>query len=162
MKSILISGLRCNAAHFRKAPLVCCALALQITTAAAAAAEPHLDPGPMLGHVGPTEMRLWLRDTGPCVPTVRIGEQEDLSDARVVSGDRLASETDFAGTQKFCTNLKLIVPATSLGGVESLAEHRKSVEGPTSPVPDGLVRLSIGIENVNDLIADIAQALDAL
>ena len=74
----------------------------------------------------------------------------------------LLLRSDFATTQKFCTKLKLIVPATSLGGVESLAEHRKSVEGPTSPVPDGLVRLSIGIENVNDLIADIAQALDSM
>ncbi|MBC8036594.1 MAG: PLP-dependent transferase [Rhizobiales bacterium] len=58
-----------------------------------------------------------------------------------------------------CTRLRVVVPATSLGGVESLAEHRKSVEGPTSPVPDNLVRFSIGIEHVDDLIADIAQAL---
>jgi cystathionine gamma-synthase len=55
--------------------------------------------------------------------------------------------------------LKVIVPATSLGGVESLAEHRKTVEGPTSTLPDNLVRLSIGIENVDDLVADIEQAL---
>ncbi len=68
-------------------------------------------------------------------------------------------KTDFAGAQKFCLNLQLIAPATSLGGVESLAEHRKTVEGPTSALPDNLVRLSIGIENVNDLIADLEQAL---
>jgi cystathionine gamma-synthase len=71
----------------------------------------------------------------------------------------LLIKTDFAGAQKFCTRLNVIIPATSLGGVESLAEHRKTVEGPTSPVPDNLVRFSIGIENVNDLIADIEQAL---
>lgn len=71
----------------------------------------------------------------------------------------LLLKTDFAGAQKFCTKLNVITPATSLGGCESLAEHRKTVEGPTSPVPDNLVRLSIGIENVNDLIADIEQAL---
>ncbi len=65
----------------------------------------------------------------------------------------------FAQSQKFCTLLKVIVPATSLGGVESLAEHRKTVEGPESTLPDNLVRLSIGIENVNDLVADIEQAL---
>jgi len=59
----------------------------------------------------------------------------------------------------FVTRLKVIVPATSLGGVESLAEHRKTVEGPESPVPDNLIRLSIGIEHVDDLIADIEQAL---
>ncbi len=68
-------------------------------------------------------------------------------------------QTDYAGAQKFCTNLKVIIPATSLGGVESLVEHRKTVEGPTSNLPDNLVRLSIGIENVNDLVADIEQAL---
>jgi cystathionine gamma-synthase len=66
---------------------------------------------------------------------------------------------DFAQAQKFCTLLRVLVPATSLGGVESLAEHRKTVEGPASTLPDNLVRLSIGIENVNDLITDIEQAL---
>ena len=68
----------------------------------------------------------------------------------------------FPDAQKLCTRLKVIVPATSLGGVESLAEHRKTVEGPTSPVPDNLVRLSIGIEHPDDLIADLEQALSAL
>ena len=65
----------------------------------------------------------------------------------------------FAEAQRLCVRLKVIVPATSLGGVESLAEHRKAVEGPTSPVPDNLVRLSIGIEHPDDLIADLEQAL---
>jgi cystathionine gamma-synthase len=64
-----------------------------------------------------------------------------------------------AAARRFCTRLKVIVPATSLGGVESLAEHRKTVEGPESPVAANLVRLSIGIENVEDLIEDIEQAL---
>ena len=68
-------------------------------------------------------------------------------------------KADFAGSQKFCTRLNLFAPATSLGGVESLAEHRKTVEGPTSALPDNLVRLSIGIENINDLIEDLEQAL---
>ncbi|MGL4964184.1 MAG: trans-sulfuration enzyme family protein [Inquilinus sp.] len=51
--------------------------------------------------------------------------------------------------------------ATSLGGVESLIEHRASVEGPTSPVPDDLLRLSAGIEDPAELIADLDQALRA-
>jgi len=51
--------------------------------------------------------------------------------------------------------------ATSLGGVESLAEHRAAVEGPSSPVPDDLLRLSIGIEAAADLITDLEAALDA-
>ncbi|MEP6827208.1 MAG: PLP-dependent aspartate aminotransferase family protein [Aestuariivirga sp.] len=71
----------------------------------------------------------------------------------------LLLKTDFDGAKAFCTRLKVIAPATSLGGVESLAEHRKTVEGPTSTLPDNLVRISVGIENVNDLIADIEQAL---
>ncbi|HXZ03152.1 MAG TPA: PLP-dependent transferase [Stellaceae bacterium] len=49
--------------------------------------------------------------------------------------------------------------ATSLGGVESLIEHRASIEGPDSPAPPDLLRLSVGIEAVDDLIADLEQAL---
>ena len=49
--------------------------------------------------------------------------------------------------------------ATSLGGVESLIEHRASVEGPESPVPPDLLRLSVGIEDPRDLIADLESAL---
>jgi cystathionine gamma-synthase len=64
-----------------------------------------------------------------------------------------------ADAVKVCTRLEVIVPATSLGGVESLAEHRKTVEGPESPVPDNLIRLSTGIEHADDLIADLEQAL---
>ena len=51
--------------------------------------------------------------------------------------------------------------ATSLGGVESLVEHRRSTEGPSSPVPDDLLRLSIGLEAPEDLVADLEAALDA-
>jgi cystathionine gamma-synthase len=49
--------------------------------------------------------------------------------------------------------------ATSLGGVESLIEHRASIEGAGSPCPPNLLRLSTGIEDVNDLFADLDQAL---
>jgi cystathionine gamma-synthase len=55
--------------------------------------------------------------------------------------------------------LKVFLPATSLGGVESLAEHRRTIEGPASPVPGNLIRLSIGLEAVEDLIGDLDQAL---
>jgi cystathionine gamma-synthase len=63
-------------------------------------------------------------------------------------------------TGRFVRALKLFLPATSLGGVESLAEHRKVIEGPDSPIPDNLVRISVGIEAAEDLIADLEQALD--
>jgi cystathionine gamma-synthase len=49
--------------------------------------------------------------------------------------------------------------ATSLGGVESLIEHRASIEGPGTPAPPDLLRLSVGIENSADLIDDLDQAL---
>ena len=52
--------------------------------------------------------------------------------------------------------------ATSLGGVESLIEHRASVEGPLSQSPPNLLRLSVGIEETSDLIADLEQALEVL
>ena len=51
--------------------------------------------------------------------------------------------------------------ATSLGGVESLIEHRASIEGAGTPAPPDLLRLSVGIEHVDDLIADLEQALGA-
>ncbi len=60
---------------------------------------------------------------------------------------------------RVCSRLKVFVRATSLGGVESLAEHRILVEGANSIVPDNLIRLSIGIEDPDDLIADLEQAL---
>ena len=50
--------------------------------------------------------------------------------------------------------------ATSLGGVESLIEHRASIEGEGSPVPGDLLRLSVGLEEAGDLYDDLAQALD--
>jgi cystathionine gamma-synthase len=52
--------------------------------------------------------------------------------------------------------------ATSLGGVESLIEHRASIEGPGTPVPADLLRLSVGIEHADDLLADLTQALGRL
>ena len=57
-------------------------------------------------------------------------------------------------------HLALFVRATSLGGVESLVEHRASIEPEGNQVPPNLLRLSVGIEDSDDLIADLTQALD--
>jgi cystathionine gamma-synthase len=57
--------------------------------------------------------------------------------------------------------VKIFTRATSLGGTESLIEHRASVEGPESKTPPGLLRLSVGLEHPDDLIADLAQALQS-
>jgi cystathionine gamma-synthase len=60
---------------------------------------------------------------------------------------------------KVASKTKIFTRATSLGGVESLIEHRASIEGPGTTSPEGLLRLSIGLENADDLIDDLAQAL---
>lgn len=58
------------------------------------------------------------------------------------------------------SKLKLFRRATSLGGVESLVEHRHTIEGAATMSPPDLLRISVGIENVDDLIEDLRQALD--
>ncbi|CAM4196722.1 aminotransferase class V-fold PLP-dependent enzyme [Cytophagaceae bacterium 50C-KIRBA] len=65
-------------------------------------------------------------------------------------------------TQKFASTLTLFQQATSLGGVESLIEHRKSIEGPQSNTPGNLLRLSVGLEHVDDLWDDLNAALNKL
>ena len=55
--------------------------------------------------------------------------------------------------------VRLFTRATSFGGTESLLEHRASIEGPGSTTPSNLLRVSIGLEHPDDLIADLAQAL---
>ena len=72
---------------------------------------------------------------------------------RVSGGERAAIATAAA--------VKLWKRATSLGGVESLIEHRASVEGPSSPCPPDLLRLSVGLEDPDDLFADLDRALRA-
>jgi len=66
-----------------------------------------------------------------------------------------------AHAQAVLREVRVFKRATSLGGVESLIEHRRSNEGPSSPVPDDLLRISCGIEAAADLIADLEAALDA-
>ncbi|MCP4430717.1 MAG: PLP-dependent transferase [Gammaproteobacteria bacterium] len=63
---------------------------------------------------------------------------------------------------KVAAEVKLWKRATSLGGVESLIEHRASIEGAGTPVPDDLLRLSVGIEAVEDLISDLEAALASI
>lgn len=70
---------------------------------------------------------------------------------RVKAGEAAAVRT--------AANVNIWKRATSLGGVESLIEHRSSVEGPGTPCPPDLLRLSVGLETPADLIADLEQAL---
>ena len=64
-----------------------------------------------------------------------------------------------AAAMRCVANVKLFTRATSLGGVESLIEHRASMEGPDTRTPDNLVRVSVGVEHADDLSADLEQAL---
>ena len=56
----------------------------------------------------------------------------------------------------------MLFRSTSLGGAHSLIEHRASVEGPATRTPRNLLRLSIGLEHADDLIADLEQALSTI
>jgi cystathionine gamma-synthase len=69
-----------------------------------------------------------------------------------VKGDRTAAMAAAA-------KLRVFTRATSFGGTESLVEHRASIEGPGTRIPDTLLRMSIGLEHPEDLIDDLAQAL---
>jgi cystathionine gamma-synthase len=83
-----------------------------------------------------------------------------------------AQMSSFGGMLSFCVKggqeeakriingLKLFTRATSLGGVESLIEHRATVEGPDTKTPFNLLRVSVGLEHIDDLVADMEQALD--
>lgn len=82
-----------------------------------------------------------------------LGGFGGMLSVRVKAGERAAIAV--------AAHVKVWKRATSLGGVESLLEHRASVEGPTTPCPTDLLRLSAGIEDVADLIDDLERALDA-
>lgn len=60
---------------------------------------------------------------------------------------------------RLVARLRVFLIATSLGGTESLLEHRATIEGPASVTPDNLLRVSVGLEAAEDLIEDLAQAL---
>jgi cystathionine gamma-synthase len=64
-----------------------------------------------------------------------------------------------AAALKVASGLEIFKHATSLGGVESLIEHRKSIEGEASQSPENLLRVSVGIEHIEDLIADFEKGL---
>ena len=86
--------------------------------------------------------------------------------ARQMSGSGAMLSIELAGGREAALavagNLRLFHNATSLGGCESLVEHRASVEGSQPTSPQNLLRLSVGLEHVDDLVADLRQALASL
>jgi len=109
----------------------------------------HFDGHPKLSHV--------LYPGLPSHPGYAVAARQmhggfgGMMSLRLTDGERAA--------KSFTAKLAVFKRATSLGSVESLAEHRASVEGPGTQCPADLVRLSVGIEHVEDLIGDIEQAL---
>ncbi|MEO0998596.1 MAG: PLP-dependent transferase [Pseudomonadota bacterium] len=95
-------------------------------------------------------------------PTLPGRAGSELAARQMTAGGAMLS-IEIAGGRaaalRVAAALSLFVNATSLGGVESLVEHRASVEGPESLAPPGLLRLSIGLEHIDDLWADLAAAL---
>ena len=123
-------------------------------------------------------MRLWMRnlvlktmlDAHPIVervryPTLPGNERIDIANKQMSAGGGMLAFDVKGGRDaalKVAAALELIVNATSLGGTESLIEHRKSIEGTETETPDNLLRLSVGLEHADDLIEDLKQALDSL
>lgn len=79
-------------------------------------------------------------------------------------GGMLSFEVRGGAAEAFAVvaGVRIFARASSLGGVESLIEHRASIEGPGTKTPENLVRVSVGLEHPADLVADLRGALDAL
>ena len=90
---------------------------------------------------------------GHAIAAHQMSRYGGMLSIRVKGGESCAIAT--------AANVELWKRATSLGGVESLIEHRASVEGPDSPCPADLLRLSVGLEDPDDLLGDLDQALRA-
>ncbi len=105
----------------------------------------------------------------PKVSRVRypmLASNPDLATAQkqMSAGGGILS-VEFAGGRDaalaVAARVKLFVNATSMGGVESLIEHRFSTEGPDSKSPESMLRLSVGLEHIDDLKDDLVQALES-
>ena len=124
-------------------------LRIERQTASATAIAQHFDGHPLLQSV-----------LYPGLPS-HAGHKAAMHQTGGLPGGMLSivtrgDERTAIDTARHC---RLFYPATSLGGVESLIEHRKTVSGPGFDVHPSLLRLSIGIEDAGDLIADLEQAL---
>jgi alkaline phosphatase D len=72
-------------------------LSAALILASSLQAGPHLELGPMVGHAGPDQVKIWIKASGAAPWAIRFGEKEDLSDARHVPGPRLEEATEFMG-----------------------------------------------------------------
>ena len=108
-----------------------------------------------------------MLDSHPAVEKVRYpflptGDDFALARAQMSSGGGMVSidvKGGKAAALRVAGSLRLIANATSLGGTESLVEHRASIEGPETTTPKNLLRISVGLEHADDLMEDLSQAL---
>jgi len=133
---LVLRGLRTLACRMR----VHCDNAMKIAAA--------LDGNPALSHIHYPGLG---DDPGHAVAKKQMSAFGGMMSIRVKAGREAAL--------KVLSRIKIFTRATSLGGVESLIEHRASSEGPGSRTPQDLLRLSIGLEHPDDLIDDLKQAL---
>ena len=125
-------------------------------------------PYRMRGHVANAQLLAEFLDKQPSVERVLYPGLPHHSGHDVAEQQMTA----FGGVLSFClkdgpeeanrviNKLQLFTRATSLGGVESLIEHRATMEGPDTKTPFNLLRISVGLEHIDDLIDDMTQALD--
>ncbi len=93
----------------------------------------------------------------PSHPQHEVAKEQQLNFGGMLSFCVKGGEAE---ARRVINKLSIFTQATSLGGVESLVEHRASVEGPDTKTPFNLLRVSVGLEHIDDLIADMAQALN--
>lgn len=91
-------------------------------------------------------------------PGLKSHPQYEVAQSQMIIGYGAMLSVEIVGDGlraiDIANGLELFATATSLGGVESLVEHRRSVEGPDSHTPENLLRVSVGLEHIDDLMAD--------
>jgi cystathionine gamma-synthase len=124
-------------------------------------------PYRMRGHIHNAQLLVEFLEKHPKIESVMYPGLPSHPQHEIAKGQMLS----FGGMLSFCVKggeteakrvingLKLFTQATSLGGVESLIEHRASVEGSDTKTPFNLLRVSVGLEHIDDLVADLTQAL---
>jgi cystathionine gamma-synthase len=125
-------------------------------------------PYRMRGHIHNAQLLAEFLEKHPKVeqviyPGLTSHPQHEIAKAQMTSFGGMLSFCVKGGAdeaKKVINTLKIFTQATSLGGVESLIEHRASVEGPDTKTPSNLLRVSVGLEHIDDLVEDLEQALD--
>ncbi|MBD3749751.1 MAG: aminotransferase class I/II-fold pyridoxal phosphate-dependent enzyme [Sphingobacteriales bacterium] len=124
-------------------------------------------PYRMRGHVANAQALAEFLEAHPAVelvyyPGLKSHPQHELAKKQMLAFGGMLSFLLKDGEEKakqVINGLKIFTQATSLGGVESLIEHRYAVEGPDTKTPKNLLRVSVGLEHIDDLIADLEAVL---